>query len=288
MPMLPLVVLAVLAQDTASTPVAMWRQEATYRIAVTLVDSIGTLRGTQELRYRNHSPDTLRVLVFQLPLNARSVDAVPPPGETRGYTRLGEATADGANLALEWPLAPDSSLVRVLLPVPLAPGDSTLVTLAWESRPSRWPGSGQHFDFTYWYPRLAAYGPDGWPEHPFDPAADSFGEFAAYRVVLDLPIDQVVGATGLPVCGDPGWAVARRPVGAPVHWWRYSPADTLNRSVMDADPACRHTTPGRKTVVWLAEQVPDFAMLLPPRTGTRRETSGKSRSACCTRLGKNG
>ncbi len=262
--MLPLVFLAVLAQDTASAPVATWRQEATYRIAATLVDSTGTLRGTQELRYRNNSPDTLQVLVFQLPLNALSVDAEAQARTNRGYTRLQEVAVAGATVPLEWPLAPDSSLVRVLLPVPLLPGASTIAALAWESRPPGSAATDGRFDFAYWYPRLAAYSRHGWPEHPFDPDADSFGEFATYRVRLDLPVDQVVGATGLPVCGDPGWVASRRPAGAPIRWWSFSPGDTLSRARMDADTACTGAAAGRTIVVWQAERVPDFAMSFDP------------------------
>jgi len=36
-----------------------------------------------------------------------------------------------------------------------------------------------------------------------------YGEFATYDVMLDLSQDQVIGATGVPVEGDPGWDKAK-------------------------------------------------------------------------------
>lgn len=263
MPVLPMLLVAAFAQDTALPPLAARQERAAYRIAASLADSTGTLRGTQQLIYRNFSSDTLRVLVFELPLNARPAGSAPAPDSMRGYTRLGAQSA-GTPLGLEWPLSPDSSLVRLVLATPLPPGDSTSVTMDWESRPPAESRRGAHFDFPYWYPRLEAYGPGGWPEHPFDADADSHGEFATYLVRLDLPSDQVIGATGVPLCGDPGWVAARRPVGAPVHWWSFTPGETLSRPAMDADTACANALPGRKTVLWYAEEVPDFAMTFDP------------------------
>jgi len=240
------------------------RQEASYRISVRLTDSAGTLVGTQQLEYLNRSHDSLRVLVFQLPLNGRRGLPRTTPQAARGYTRLGEVRSGGDAVALEWPLSPDSSLVRLLLSAPLPPGGATRITMDWESRPPAAAAGAGHFDYAHWYPRLAAYGPRGWPEYPFDPDAESFGEFATYLVRMDLPLGLVVGATGLPACGDPGWAAARRPVGAQVHWWYFSPRDSLSRARMDADSTCAGAAPGRKTVAWRAENVPDFAFSVDP------------------------
>ena len=156
----------------------------------------------------------------------------------------------------------------MILARPLAPGDSLTLTMDWTSRPPPPPATDpRHLDFTWWYPRLAVYDANGWPEHPFDPDANSYGEIATYLVRLDVPADMVMGATGVPLCGDPGWARARRPAGRQILWqrdWYTHPRDPLARGIMDADSSCMAAAPGRKTVAWYAEDVPDFAMTMNP------------------------
>src|SRR2546430_5137995 len=57
--------------------------------------------------------------------------------------------------------------------------------------------------------RSVVYDRYGWEAHPLYPAGEFYGEFASYDVMLDLPDDQVIGATGVPVEGDPGWEKAK-------------------------------------------------------------------------------
>ena len=82
--------------------------------------------------------------------------------------------------------------------------------------PRRQGRRGRHYDFAQWYPRVVAYDKHGWAEHPLYPAGEFYGEFGDFRVDLDVPEDQVVGATGVPVCGDPGWEGANQDRARPV------------------------------------------------------------------------
>ena len=276
MPILPLTLLAALgtvAQDTASGAAVGARQEAAYRIAAKLDAGSNTLHGMQELRYRNRSNDSLRILLFELPLNTRRGERAARAAAGTGFTRISSSRIAGQPVGVEYPFAPDSSVLRVILPAPLAPGDSTALTMEWTSRsparlgPDRQQSAPHHVDFASWYPRLAVYDRHGWPDHPFDPDAESFGEIASYLVRLDVAADAVIGATGVPLCGDPGWARARRPAGASIHRqndWYSHPRDQLAQATMDADSSCASAAPGRKTVVWYAEDVPDFALTVSP------------------------
>ena len=74
-------------------------------------------------------------------------------------------------------------------------------------------GGAGAFDFAQWYPKVVVYDRHGWEEHPLYPAGEFYGEFATFLVDLDLPADQVMGATGVPICGDPGWERANRHAG---------------------------------------------------------------------------
>jgi len=98
----------------------------------------------------------------------------------------------------------------------------------------------------------------GWEEHPLYPAGEFYGEFASFVVDLDVPADQVIGATGVPVCGDPGWERANQNENQPVEYQRdyYGPRTP--------PPACDGAAPGRKRLRWYAEDVHHFALSLNP------------------------
>jgi len=161
----------------------------------------------------------------------------------------------------DYPSAPDSTVAHWRLPRPLAPGDSLVAEIDWQARPSTLPRRqgrrGRRFDFAQWYPKVVVYDGHGWEAHPLYPAGEFYGEFATFDVTLDLPEDQVIGATGVPVCGDPGWERARALQAEPVDYQR----DYYGAVPNDCPPAA----PGRKTVGFRAEQVHHFAFSLNPQ-----------------------
>ena len=202
-----------------------WQQRADYAIHAVLDEARGAVRATGTLTYTNHSPDTLRELWLQQHLNAfrpgsrwSAVDE--KEGRTRfqklaepdyGYERFTRAPRiDGREVRAEYPLAPDSTVVRLALPRPLAPGARVVVELAWEARPSttarRQGRRDRSFDFAQWYPRVAVYDRHGWKPNALVPAGEFHGEYGTFDVTLWVRDDQVIGATGVPVEGDPGWA----------------------------------------------------------------------------------
>ena len=121
---------------------------------------------------------------------------------------------DSVAVAPVWPYGRDSTIVRFTLPHPLPPGDSMVVTMDWDARtsipPRRQGRRGRQYDFAQWYPKVVVYDKYGWEEHALYPAGEFYGEFGDFFVKLDVPKDQVIGATGVPVCGDPGWQGANR------------------------------------------------------------------------------
>src|SRR5690606_27489071 len=122
---------------------------------------------------------------------------------------------NGRAVEPKYPGAPDSTVVVVALPEPLEPGESLIVDMDWDARPSTLPRrqarQGRHYDFAHWFPIVAVYDRSGWAVRPLLPQGEFYGEFMDFDVTLDVAADQVIGATGVPVEGDPGWAAAAAP-----------------------------------------------------------------------------
>jgi len=282
MPMSPTILsleLVLQAPATQPDPPGYWQQSVSYAIDASLDEAAGMLRGFQRVVYRNRSPDTLSTLSFHLHLNAfrpNSRWAQADLAEQRrrfsdlrdpdfGMNQVRNVRIMGQPVSPLYPFAPDSTIVRFALPSYLPPGDSLVAELDWIARPSTMPRRqgrrGRAFDFAQWYPKVVVYDKYGWQEQPLLPAGEFYGEFGDFTVALDLPEDQVVGATGVPMCGDPGWERANRNPARAVEYQRDHYPDAL--AVLAPD-ACASRAPGRKTVVWRAEQVHHFAVSMRP------------------------
>ena len=259
---------------------AYFQQAVDYRIIAALDEPSGVLGAAGRLIYRNNSRDSLSEIYFHLYLNAFRPGSLWSRDEQRegidrfahlpepytSFERLGRVTIDGTEVQPTWPNAPDSTVVRFALPRRLRPGDSLVVALEWQARPSVVPRrqgrQGRRFDFAQWYPKVAVYDRGGWQAHPLRLAGELYGEFGRYDVTLDLPDDQVVAATGLPIAGDPGWERARANPAEPVDYQRdYYPAWRGR----DASQGLGAADPGRKRVRFYAENIHHFAFSLNPQ-----------------------
>ncbi|MEZ4411561.1 MAG: M1 family metallopeptidase [Gemmatimonadales bacterium] len=276
--LLAFLTLATLQQATPGTgPTPYWQQFVAYEIDASLDEPSGVLSGRQQLVYRNNSPDTLHQISFHLYLNAfrpgsRWSDADSIENTRRfndlkdpdyGFNHVSNVRIMGQRVEAIYPLAPDSTIVRFMLPRPLAPGDSLVADMDWDARPSTVPRRqgrrGRSFDFAQWYPRVVVYDQFGWEEHALYPAGEFYGEFGTYLVRLNVAEDQVIGATGVPVCGDPGWARANQVPGGHIDYQRDFYGDPTRFACPAAAPAA-----GRKLVTWYAADVHHFAMSLNP------------------------
>ena len=209
--------------------VGYWQQRITYTIVATLDEPMQRLRARGTLLYVNNSPDTLREMYFHQYLNAfrpgskwSAVDE--REGRERfqhlrepdyGYERFtAPVSVNGVPVVVDYPGAPDSTVAHIRLPGALSPGDSLSISFEWDARPSTVPRRqgrrGRSYDFAQWYPKVAVYDRGGWEPNALQPAGELYGEYGTYDVALRLANDQVVGATGVPVEGDPGWNRALR------------------------------------------------------------------------------
>lgn len=272
---LPIAVAAVATQSDTT----YFQQGVDYRIEASLDESTSVLTGRARLRYTNRSSQRIDTLWFHLHLNAFRPNSAwarrDLESDTRRFTDLGpddhawerwsSVRIDDQAVTPLWPGAPDSTVAAVPLPAPLEPGASATVLIDWTARTSTLPRRqgrrGRHYDFAQWYPKIAVFDRDGWQVQPLMPQGEFYGEFATFDVTLDVAADQVIGATGVPVQGDPGWGAARAPDAAVPDLSRdaYPDREVEPLGLLAGDPA-----PGRKRVRWRAEDVHHFAWSTNP------------------------
>jgi hypothetical protein len=283
--------LCAVQQLTSGAATPYWQQHVVYQIDARLDEPSHTLAGREQLHYVNHSPDTLHTVAFHLYLNAfrpgsrwseadaaerqHRFDTLKDPAY--GFNHVRGVTIDGVPAVALYPLAPDSTIVRFVLPKALAPGDSLDVAMQWDARPSTVPRRqgrrGRSYDFAQWYPKVVVYDQYGGEEHALYPAGEFYGEFGDFLVHLDLPADQVVAATGVPVCGDPGWKHANRGRETPPIVLIDSTATTGTYPGSTVHYTCRPVAvppsgsppdSTRKQLLWVARDVHNFAMSMSP------------------------
>src|SRR5881392_2255538 len=270
MPSLASFFLLLLTRDTTG----YWQQQVGYRITASLDERTGVLTGRERISYVNRSSATLRDFYVHQYLNAfrpgsRWAAADSAEGRDRfqhlaepdyAFERITAATLGGRELRPDYPYAPDSTVAHWSLARALVPGDSLVVEVEWQARlstlPRRQGRRGRRFDFAQWYPKVVVYDKYGWEDHPLYPAGEFYGEFGSYDVTLDLAADQVIGATGVPIEGDPGWQQAAVGVGL-IDYQRdfYHAPRTTHRCT---------AVQGHKCVRFFADSVHHFAFSLNP------------------------
>jgi hypothetical protein len=270
----------ILTTVMAAQQVPEFHQGVSYTIEAVMDDSAThVLRGRERIRYQNNSPHRLDTLWFHLHLNAFRPNSKWAQRElqfnNRRFQDLGPADhafervrsirVGTASVSPVYPGAPDSTVMGVPLPGGLAPGASITLVIDWDARlsalPRRQGRQGRHHNYAQWYPRLAVYDKGGWQVQPLLPQGEFYGEFADYDVTLDVPADQVVGATGVPVAGDPGWdRVNVDPSKSPDYQRNAYPAKAAESLGLFG----REANAGRKHIRWRAERVHHFAWVANP------------------------
>jgi hypothetical protein len=236
-----------------------------YRVRARIDDERGVVTGLVEIRYRHAGPDSLRHLTLALGPNAfrpgarawpRTGGRHPPSDSTIGFQHIRSLRVDGAPTDVTWPDAPDSGVARVGLPRPVPPGDSVLISLAFESRlpalPQRTDRSGRRMQLIGWHPLVL---------DEVSGTTVTSPPMATFLVKLDVAADQILGGTGVVRCGDPGWAGAATPrtrVTLQRDWY------PRPRDPAAAEAQCDGADAGRKRITWYAEDVPEVALALSP------------------------
>ncbi|MFL5386866.1 MAG: M1 family metallopeptidase [Longimicrobiaceae bacterium] len=199
-----------------------WQQVVSYTIRAELDPRTTLLHGSERIVYRNRSPDVLRAIVLNLYQNIYS-ESVPRNrrAPNTGGVALERVVVQGSRLAeqpaaaigvmrqVERPAAGyavDGTLARLMLPRPLAPGDSAVLEIDWHHKVppaptfrTAWEDAlgGRAFVVGQWYPQVAAYDDvNGWDATPYLGDGEFYLEYGTFTVGLTLPAGWIVGATG--------------------------------------------------------------------------------------------
>ena len=269
----------ILAVAMAAQQAPEFHQGVHYTIEAVLNDSTHVLRARERVKYHNKSTQRIDTVWFHLHLNAfrpnsawakrelesnnrRFQDLGP---DDHAYERVRLVRVAGSAVRPVFPGAPDSTVMGIPLPTPLQPNMSVGIEIDWSARlstlPRRQGRKGSHYDFAQWYPRVAVFDKGGWQVQPLMPQGEFYGEFATYDVTVEVPKNFVLGATGVPMTGDPGWEAANIDKTKKVNYRRDAYSLKPVESLAHFD---RKLNAKNKRVYWRAEDVHHFAWTANP------------------------
>jgi hypothetical protein len=181
-----------------------WQNGADYSIHVQFDPATRLVSGTESIVYFNHSPDTLRQLLFKLDANfyqkgAARASAVKPADLMDGVSLSNLVINQSSHLLQN---IPQGTNWRVPINR-LLPGDSLKVSLDFSYTLNM--GSHQRtgaidsnaFFIAYFFPRIAVYDDlDGWNLFAYNGEQEFYNDFCHFNVQITVPKNYVVWATG--------------------------------------------------------------------------------------------
>lgn len=201
-----------------------------YRIQVSLDPDKHTLKGKQQLTWRNRSDVPVRAVYLHLYLNAFRNEGstffsekrnlgfdfrsdVPMKDGEWGWidmTRVMQAGAAVSQTFVQPDNGPstDMTVVRLDLPQAVAPGGSTTLDIDFDAQLPRVIARTGYFGsfhlIAQWFPKIGVLELPGergattprWNVHEFHLHSEFYADFGSYDVTLDVPSEYRVGATG--------------------------------------------------------------------------------------------
>jgi len=100
--------------------------------------------------------------------------------------------------------AEDKTVMRVLLPKPVQPGESIVVHIEFMTKLPEPPiarsgAKGDYFFVSQWFPKIGVFETGKWNCHQYHSHTEFYADFGVYDVKMTVPEKNIVGATGLEV-----------------------------------------------------------------------------------------
>ena len=258
-----------------------WQQYVHYDFKVRLDTEKHALSGDVIITYKNNSPDTLDRIYLHLYPNAFKNEnstlakeakryyrdrSITP--ENNGYIDILEfriARKDTSIIPADAPVVAyrvDDTILESKLPETLPPGEELQLYIKFyekiTSLVSRGGWRGNQFDLAQWYPKLVVYDQKGWHPDQYHLSGEFYGEFGIFDVMITLPYNYIVAATGVVVEGDPGWTWVQVDTSLSDEEW-----ETVHEKQLEEIKKLGEESKERN-VKFHAENVHDFAWLASP------------------------
>lgn len=196
---------------------AYWQQDVHYDIDATIDETDHMIGAKERLTYWNNSPDTLNFVYFHLFQNAFIKGSHLHSLEIANKIkpRLGKKEKAGKGTIIESltvngqqaELILDNTILKVVLPKPLYPGQKTSFDIAFKTyydrgatrrRMQMYDAWGyMHYNGVQWYPKICVYDKKfGWDTYQHL-NKEFYGDFGSFDVTLDFPSNYIVEATGV-------------------------------------------------------------------------------------------
>ncbi len=204
-------------------------RNANYDIDVRLDPDAHMLEGRELLTWRNDSGRATSELQFHLYYNAwkntkstwmrehlraRGEAFLSRPPEDWGWITVTKIelpatentvainlTSDARYIAPDDDNTDDETVLSVLLPDQVEPGETLQVEIEWKSKiPRTFSRTGVVGDFFFiaqWFPKIGVLETSGWNCHQFHVGTEFYSDYGVYDVRLTVPRGWIVGATGV-------------------------------------------------------------------------------------------
>lgn len=271
-----------------------WQQRADYDIKAELDDDKRRITGVETITYYNNSPDDLKYIWLQLEQNLFKKDGIGAMSRTGSINPKGmspgqiENLSNGRGASLDanvtygyeiksvkdksgkaLPFTINNTMMRIDLPATVKPNTSYAFSVEWAYNITEYYGRSGYEYFpkdgnaayfiAHWFPRLAPYDDvNGWNHKQFLGQGEFALIFGNYKVAITVPADHVVAASGECQNLDQVLTATQKK--------RLKQAETAKDPVVivtqqEAEKAEKreNKTPGKKTWVYKADNVRDFA-----------------------------
>lgn len=213
--------ISIHAQIIFESPLS--NRSANYHIKATLDCQRKQVKATEILQWRNPSRHPTGEFYFHLYMNAfrneRSTFLSQAPKMYKSSANLDPQELGGIDIQRfvlnnTYDLLPqieyvqpndsnqhDSTVVRIKAPRAIAPGEEVSFEIDFICRLpkiiARTGYSDEFFLFGQWFPKIGVYRDDRWHCHQFFPMSEFFADFGVYEVEFTLPVQYLVGSTGV-------------------------------------------------------------------------------------------